>query len=143
MVRTAWASADPGYVGRRLPVSRVRAFARDHAMVLVPLGLVLGVVVVIVLMAGLALSANSLESTAIQACSRILDDEAPRATSSAPARSPGRSVVIDEVRTASPTLIVVTGTYRGAQQNWSFACPVSTAAGTPLVGEIEWQPTGP
>lgn len=142
-VRTDWDRADPGYVGRRAWLARTREFTQRHSLVLVPLALVSGVVVLIVLIAGLALGASSLESAAVQACTRLLDDEAPSTAPATTGAPRARSVVIDEVRTASPTLMVVTGTYRGADGTMSFTCPVSTAAGSPVVGDIEWGAVSP
>jgi len=142
-VRTDWDRADPGYVGRGAWLPRIRGFAQRNSLVLVPLALVAGVVVLIVLIAGLALGANSLESAAVQACTRLLNDQVPDTASTTTGAPRARPVVIDDVRTVSPTLMVVTGTYRGADGTVSFTCPVSTAAGSPVVGEIEWGTASP
>lgn len=139
-VRTAWGSADPGYVspGARLP--RIRAYLSRHTMVFVPLALVSGVLLLVVLLGWFALSANSLESMAVQSCTGLLDDAVADQSSGPSARGSGRSVVVDDVRTAAPTLIVVTGTYRTVETTWAFTCPVSTAAGSAVVGEIQLDP---
>lgn len=108
---------------------------------MVPLALVAGVLALLVIIGWLAVSASSRESTAVQSCTGLLDDAVARQSTGPSARGSMRSVVVDEVRSSAPTLIVVTGTYRTADNTWAFTCPVSTAAGAPVVGEIEVRPT--
>jgi len=139
-VRTAWGRADQGYVGAGAPVPRIIAYLRRHSMVAVPVALVSGVLALVVLLGWFALSANSLESMAVQSCTGLLDDAVAHQGTGPSARGSGRSVVVDDVRTAAPTLIVVTGTYRTVETTWAFTCPVSTAAGSPVVGEIDVNP---
>lgn len=127
--------------GRRSSMRSSWDFIKRHGTFTVPLGVLIGLVACVAIVAVLGGGYSATKSQAVRACSDAVSAELSlRAAVSPDARNErvmGSALSVSAITEPSATTMAVTGSYRTTSGVWQFTCQASTAVDPPVVAAVD------